>query len=105
MLDKEAYAHLFAAEIALRRGEASEASAAAQKALTLDPKLHRARGLYGDALVFLGRGKEGRREYAALLLVEDAVVHHDAAMKEARAGKTAAFDSLESLKADLHADD
>ncbi len=28
-----------------------------------------------------------------------------AAMKEARAGKTAAFDSLESLKAGLHADD
>jgi tetratricopeptide (TPR) repeat protein len=73
------------ARMALRRGEPAEAVAAAKKAVAADDKFALAHVTLGDALLFAGRAKEARKEYGVLIGTDDPAVHHDGAMREARA--------------------
>jgi predicted Zn-dependent protease len=81
---KEPNAAASAARLALRRGALDEAITQAKKSLALDPKFPPALAALGDALQFAGKGRDARRAYAALIACDDAAVHHDGAMRDAR---------------------
>jgi tetratricopeptide (TPR) repeat protein len=80
----EADAHATLARVALRRADIPEALAAGKKAVATDDKFAAAHRVYGDALLFAGRGKDARKEYGVLIGTDDPAVHHDGAMREAR---------------------
>ncbi len=72
------------ARLALEMGKLEQAATDARKALALDGKFLTAHAVLGDALLFSGKGKEARREYAALHEASDPALRHDGAMREAR---------------------
>ncbi len=84
LLPSEPNAHVTLARVHLRRGELGEAVAAARKAVGNDEKFAPARAVLGDALLFSGKGKDARKEYAVLVGTEDPALHHDGAMRLAR---------------------
>jgi hypothetical protein len=84
ILPSEPNAHVTLARVHLRRNELTEAAAAARKAIGNDEKFAPARAALGDALLFAGKGKEARKEYAVLVGTDDPAVHHDGAMGLAR---------------------
>ena len=80
----DAAAQLALARVQLKRNDAQAAAAAAKKAVATDDKLTAAHAALGDALLFAGKGKEARKEYATLIGNDDPTVHHAGAMREAR---------------------
>lgn len=81
---KEPNAHDSMAYFLLRKSDAAGAAEEARKALDLDGRFLPAHGKLGDALLFLGKGAQARRSYAALEAADDPAFRHDGAMRSAR---------------------
>jgi tetratricopeptide (TPR) repeat protein len=81
----EPNANVVLARIQLARGDAPAALGPARAAVAADEKFAGAHQVLGDALLFSGKYGDARKEYARLIANDDAALHHDGAMREARA--------------------